>query len=147
MKTSAEGKALIKKFEGCKLESYLCPSGVWTVGFGTTKNVVEGMTITQQMAEEMLDKDLLEFEEYVDKLIEVPLNQSQYDALIAWTYNLGPTNLANSSLMKDLNKGAFDALPEHMRRRNKSNGEVLNGLVRRREAESLLFQGNEWHEV
>ena len=91
MKTSAEGKALIKKFEGCELESYLCPAGVWTVGYGTTKNVVEGMTITQDMAEEMLDKDLLEFEEYVDKLVEVPLDQSQYDALVAWTYNLGPS--------------------------------------------------------
>ena len=92
-------------------------------------------------------KDLLEFEEFVDKLIEVPLNQSKYDALIAWTYNLGPTNLANSSLRKVLNKGAYDEVPAQMRRWNKSNGEVLNGLVRRREAESLLFQGKEWHEV
>ena len=147
MKTSAEGKALIKKFEGCELESYLCPSKVWTVGFGTTKNVVEGMTITQDMAEEMLDKDLLEFEEYVDKLVEVPLDQSQYDALVAWTYNLGPTNLKSSTMLKVLNDGKYDEVPAQMRRWNKSNGEVLTGFVRRREAESLLFQGKEWHEV
>ena len=147
MKISQEGIDLIKHFEGCELESYRCSANVLTIGYGTTKNVVEGMTITQQMAEEMLDKDLLEFEEYVDKLIEVPLNQSQYDALIAWTYNLGPTNLANSSLRKVLNKGAYDEVPAQMRRWNKSNGEVLTGLVRRREAESLLFQGKEWHEV
>ena len=147
MKTSAEGKALIKKFEGCKLESYLCPSKVWTIGFGTTKNVVEGMSITQDMAEEMLDKDLLEFEEYVDKLVEVPLDQSQYDALVAWTYNLGPTNLKSSTMLKVLNDSKYDEVPAQMRRWNKSNGEVLTGLVRRREAESLLFQGKEWHEV
>jgi len=147
METSAEGKALIKKFEGCELESYLCPAGVWTVGYGTTKNVVEGMTITQDMAEEMLDKDLLEFEEYVDKLVEVPLDQSQYDALVAWTYNLGPTNLKSSTMLKVLNDSKYDEVPAQMRRWNKSNGQVLTGLVRRREAESLLFQGKEWHEV
>ena len=105
------------------------------------------MSITQDMAEEMLDKDLLEFEEYVDKLVEVPLDQSQYDALVAWTYNLGPTNLKSSTMLKVLNDSKYDEVPAQMRRWNKSNGEVLNGLVRRREAESLLFQGKEWHEV
>ena len=145
MKTSAEGKALIKKFEGCELESYLCPAGVWTVGYGTTKNVVEGMSITQDMAEEMLDKDLLEFEEYVDKLVEVPLDQSQYDALVAWTYNLGPTNLKTSTLRKVLNKGAYDDVAEQIKRWNKANGKVLKGLVRRRNAEAELFNGNDWH--
>ena len=99
------------------------------------------------MAEEMLDKDLLEFEEYVDKLVEVPLDQSQYDALVAWTYNLGPTNLKSSTMLKVLNDSKYDEVPAQMRRWNKSNGEVLTGLVRRREAESLLFQGKEWHEV
>jgi lysozyme len=99
------------------------------------------------MAEEMLDKDLLEFEEYVDKLVEVPLDQSQYDALVAWTYNLGPTNLKSSTMLKVLNDNNYDEVPAQMRRWNKSNGEVLTGLVRRREAESLLFQGKEWHEV
>jgi GH24 family phage-related lysozyme (muramidase) len=102
MKTSAEGKALIKKFEGCELESYLCPAGVWTVG-----------------------------------------------SLPIWggTYNLGPTNLKSSTMLKVLNDNNYDEVPAQMRRWNKSNGEVLTGLVRRREAESLLFQGKEWHEV
>ena len=50
MKTSAEGIALIKKFEGCELESYICPAGVWTIGYGTTKNVIEGMKITGNQA-------------------------------------------------------------------------------------------------
>ena len=147
MKISQEGIDLIKHFEGCELESYLCSAGVLTIGYGTTKNVVEGMKISQNQAEELLAKDLEEFEGYVEDLIDVPLEQNQFDALVAWTYNLGPTNLKNSSLRKVLNKGAYDEVPAQMRRWNKSNGEVLNGLVRRREAESLLFQGKEWHEV
>ena len=106
MKTSQEGIDLIKHFEGCELESYRCSANVLTIGYGTTKNVVEGMKITQNQAEEMLMKDLEEFEEYVEDLIDVKLEQHQFDALVAWTYNLGPTNLKTSTLRKVLNKGA-----------------------------------------
>ena len=85
MKTSQEGIDLLKHFEGCELESYRCSANVLTIGYGTTKNVVEGMKITQNQAEEMLMKDLEEFEEYVEDLIDVKLDQHQFDALVAWT--------------------------------------------------------------
>ena len=147
MKTSQEGIDLIKHFEGCELESYRCSANVLTIGYGTTKNVVEGMKITQNQAEEMLMKDLEEFEEYVEDLIDVKLDQHQFDALVAWTYNLGPTNLKTSTLRKVLNKGAYDDVPEQMKRWNKAGGQVLKGLVRRRAAEALLFEGKKWHTV
>ena len=147
MKTSQEGIDLIKHFEGCELESYRCSANVLTIGYGTTKNVVEGMKITQNQAEEMLMKDLEEFEEYVEDLIDVKLDQHQFDALVAWTFNLGPTNLKTSTLRKVLNKGAYDDVPEQMKRWNKAGGQVLKGLVRRRDAEALLFEGKKWHTV
>jgi lysozyme len=136
---------LIKHFEGCELESYRCSANVLTIGYGTTKNVVEGMKISQHQAEELLMKDLEEFEEYVEDLIDVPLEQNQFDALVAWTYNLGPTNLKTSTLRKVLNKGAYDDVAEQIKRWNKANGKVLKGLVRRRNAEAELFNGNDWH--
>jgi len=147
MKTSQEGIDLIKHFEGCELESYRCSANVLTIGYGTTKNVVEGMKISQNQAEELLMKDLEEFEEYVEDLIDVKLDQHQFDALVAWTYNLGPTNLKTSTLRKVLNKGAYDDVPEQMKRWNKAGGQVLKGLVRRRAAEALLFEGKKWHTV
>lgn len=147
MKTSAEGVALIKKFEGCELESYICPAGVWTIGYGTTKNVVEGMRITENQAEELLKKDLETFEEEIERLVEVPLSQCQFDSLVAWTYNLGATNLKNSTLLKVLNRAEHDEVPIQIKRWNKANGEVLKGLVRRREAEALLYEGKDWQEV
>jgi|TARA_R100000231_G_scaffold10815_2_gene13073 lysozyme len=147
MKTSAEGIALIKKFEGCELESYLCPADVWTIGYGTTKNVIEGMRITENQAEELLKKDLETFEEEIERLVEVPLSQCQFDSLVAWTYNLGATNLKNSTLLKVLNRAEHDEVPIQIKRWNKANGEVLKGLVRRREAEALLYEGKDWQEV
>ena len=145
MKISQEGIDLIKHFEGCELESYRCSANVLTIGYGTTKNVVEGMKISQHQPEELLMKDLEEFEEYVEDLIDVPLEQNQFDALVAWTYNLGPTNLKTSTLRKVLNKGAYDDVAEQIKRWNKANGKVLKGLVRRRNAEAELFDGNDWH--
>ena len=145
MKISQEGIDLIKHFEGSELESYRCSANVLTIGYGTTKNVVEGMKISQHQAEELLMKDLEEFEEYVEDLIDVPLEQNQFDALVAWTYNLGPTNLKTSTLRKVLNKGAYDDVAEQIKRWNKANGKVLKGLVRRRNAEAELFNGNDWH--
>ena len=145
MKISQEGIDLIKHFEGCELESYRCSANVLTIGYGTTKNVVEGMKISQHQAEELLMKDLEEFEEYVEDLIDVPLEQNQFDALVAWTYNLGLTNLKTSTLRKVLNKGAYDDVAEQIKRWNKANGKVLKGLVRRRNAEAELFNGNDWH--
>ena len=147
MKISEEGKALIKKFEGCELEAYKCPAGVWTIGFGFTKDVKEGDVWSQSHAEEMLDIELEEYEEYVSDLVDVPLNENQFSSLVAWCYNLGPTNLVQSTLLSKLNAGLYEDVPHEIKRWNKANGEVLEGLVRRREAEALLFEGKDWSEV
>ena len=151
MEISQEGLSLIKKFEGCKLKSYKCAAGVWTIGYGSTNGIEEGMEISQERADMLLLEDVEIFENAVNELVKVPLEQNQYDALVTWTFNLGPTNLKNSTLLKVLNDKNYEGVPEQIKRWNKAtvNGErqVLEGLVRRREAEALLFEGKEWHEV
>ena len=147
MEISQEGLSLIKKFEGCELESYKCAAGVWTIGYGSTNGVEEGMEISQERADMLLLEDVEVFEEAVNKLVEVSLEQNQFDALVSWTFNLGSTNLQNSTLLKVLNNKDYEGVPAQIKRWNKAGGEVLQGLVRRREAEALLFEGKEWHEV
>jgi lysozyme len=147
MKISAEGLALIKKFEGCELEAYQDAVGVWTIGYGHIKGVKEGMTITKQQAEEMLEEELIEYENYVKEAVKYQLDQCMFDALVSWTYNLGPSNLNSSTLLKVLNAGDYDGVPEQIKRWNKAGGKVLQGLVRRREAEALLFEGKDWENV
>ena len=147
MKTSQEGQALIKKFEGCELEAYQCSANVWTIGYGHTAGVNQGDVCTQEDADRMLAEDLEEFEGYVKEAVDVPLEQNEFDALVAWTYNLGPGSLRSSTMLKKLNDSKFEEVPSEMRRWNKSGGEVLDGLVRRREAEALLFKGEEWGDV
>ena len=147
MKISAEGLALIKKFEGCELEAYQDAVGVWTIGYGHIKGVKEGMTITKQQAEEMLLEELVEYENYVLEAVNHQLDQCMFDALVSWTYNLGPSNLNSSTMLKVLNAGDYDGVPEQIKRWNKAGGKVLQGLVRRREAEALLFEGKDWSNV
>ena len=151
MKISQEGLSLIKKFEGCELKAYLCKASVLTVGYGHTETVHENMKITQETADKLLEQDIKHFEKHVNDLVEVDLEQNQFDALVAWTFNLGPTNLKNSTLLKVLNNKNYEDVPEQIKRWNKAtvDGErqVLEGLVRRREAESLLFTGEDWSKV
>jgi len=147
VKTGSQGVALIKKFEGCELEAYQCSANVWTIGYGHTRGVEEGDVISADKAEYILLEDLIEFEQYVDNLVTVSLNQDQFDALVAWTFNLGPTNLKESTMLLRLNDGQYDDVPAQMARWNRSNGEVLEGLKRRRKAEGLLFQGLDWQDV
>jgi len=147
MKISLEGLALIKRFEGCRLEAYKCSANVLTIGYGHTGGVKESDTITQEEADELLEKDVLKFEEYVEDNVIVELDQSQFDALVAWTFNLGPGNLRESTMLKKLNDSDYASVPSEMKRWNKAGGKTLDGLIRRRNAEALLFQSKEWHQV
>ena len=147
MKISQEGIALIKKFEGCELEAYKCAAGVLTIGYGHTKGVTEGMQITKAQADEMLVEELATYESYVSDAVENQLDQCMFDALVSWTYNLGPTNLNSSTMLKVLNAGEYEEVPAQIKRWNKAGGNVLEGLVRRREAEALLFEGKDWTNV
>ena len=129
------------------MEAYQCPAGVWTIGYGHTKGVQQGDIWSQANADEMLDIELEEFEGYINELVEVQLEQHQFDALVAWVYNLGAGNLISSTLLIKLNAGGYADVPHEIQRWNKANGEVLEGLVRRRKAEALLFEGKDWSEV
>ena len=133
MKISERGINLIKSFEGCKLVAYKCPAGVWTIGYGHTSGVISGMKITQAQADSFLKSDLERYESYVNNK-KLSLNQNQFDALVSFTYNCGNGNL--TKLVKDRTLAEIaDALLLY----NKSNGKVLAGLTRRREAERTLF--------
>ena len=147
MKISQEGLSLIKKFEGCRLEAYYCSGGVLTIGYGHTGGVKESDTITQEEAEKLLRADVFKFEEYVEDNVMVELDQGQFDALVAWTFNLGPGNLRESTMLKKLNEADYTSVPNEMKRWNKAGGKTLDGLIRRRNAEALLFQSKEWHQV
>ena len=139
MNLGYNGTKILKFFEGCRLTAYQDSVGVWTIGYGHTKGVYDGMTITQEEAEQMLLTELEEYEGYVEKYVTVPLTQNQFDALVVWVYNLGPTNFRNSTLLKELNSGNYTAAGKEITRWNKAGGKVLAGLVRRREAEAKLF--------
>ena len=94
MNIGNKGLELIKHFEGCELQAYKCPAGVWTIGYGHIKGVSEGMTITQQEAENMLRDEMAEYEGYVNNLVTVELNQNQFDAMVSvsYTHLTLPTN-------------------------------------------------------
>ncbi|HBQ59347.1 MAG TPA: hypothetical protein DD671_06920 [Balneolaceae bacterium] len=144
---SNEGIDLIKKFEGLELEAYQCSADVWTIGYGHTQGVEEGMKIDMEEADKLLRQDLDQFEKFVNSEVKTQLSQCQFDALVSWTFNLGVGNLRQSTMLKRLNEGDLKAVPSEMKRWNKSAGKVLDGLVRRREAEALLFQQKEWWDV
>jgi lysozyme len=133
--------ALLKKFEGCKLKAYKDPVGIWTIGYGHTSaagepDVTEGLTITQDEAEEILKRDLVKYEKPVADMVKVPLSQHQFDVLVDFAYNAGVGNLKSSTLLKRVNAGDFDAVPNELMKWTKAKGKELPGLVRRRRAES-----------
>ena len=142
MNIGTKGLDLIRFFEGLELNAYQCAAGVWTIGYGHTKDVQQGMTISEARANEMLAEELNEYESYINGLVTVELNQDQFDAMVSWVYNLGVGNLKASTLLKVLNAGDYDGVPAQMMRWNKAGGKVLEGLTKRRQAEADLFCGN-----
>ena len=144
MQLSKTGIELLKHFEGCELKAYQDSVGVWTIGYGHTKGIYEGLEITQSEAEKMLQDELPEYEGYITDKVVPMLQQHEYDALVCWVYNLGPTNLSSSTMLKKLNAGEFKEVPFQMKRWDKAGGQPLLGLTRRRNAEALLFKGEDW---
>ena len=149
MKTGERGLDLIKEFEGCKLQSYKCPAGVWTIGIGSTRYsdgsaVRKGQTLAnEEAALLLLAKTLAHYEHEVNAL-KVELSQNEFDALVSLTYNIGVRNLASSTLVKMLKAGDSKAeVAKQFLRWNKAAGKELAGLTRRRNAEAELFLGND----
>ena len=105
------------------------------------------MSITMKEAEELLAHELEEYEGYINDMVTVPLKQNEMNAMVSWVFNLGPTNLKNSTLLRVLNEGKYHEVPEQIKRWNKVNGKVNEGLVKRRKSEALLFECQDWTNV
>ena len=146
MKINKEGLELIKSFEGCRLVAYddLQPNktithisqvkGTLTIGYGHTAGVTVGMVISQAQAENMLKSDMAKYEKYVTDNVKITLNDNQFSALVSFCYNCGVGNLR--TLVR--NRTA-EQIANSITLYNKAGGQVLKGLVRRREAERQLF--------
>lgn len=145
MKPSADCLALVKHFEGYFSESYRCPAGVWTIGYGHTGlthkdgTVKAGRRVTEAQADALLAHDLAAFADRVNRLVTVPLTQHQFDALVSFDFNTG--GLAKSTLLRKLNAGNYSAVPAELGKWDKAGGQRLRGLTRRRASEANLWAG------
>jgi lysozyme len=140
LRISNAGLELIKQFEGCQLTAYKCPAGVWSIGFGHTQGVKRGQTITQFEADELLRLDV-EDHDITPYLDGVPTSQNQFDAMSSLAFNIGLTRFANSTVLKRHKLGNKLGAANAFLMWKLSNGKVLPGLVRRREAERKLYLG------
>ena len=142
-KTSQVGKNLIKSFEGFRASAYVCPAGVNTIGYGTTringKPISPGTQITTDEADKFLEEDLKTFEDAVNQNVLIQLTQNQFDALVCFVYNIGVGNFIKSTLLKRLNENKLVDAANEFLKWNKANKKVLPGLTRRRTAERELF--------
>ena len=139
MKTSQAGIDLIKSFEGLHLDAYRCPAGVLTIGYGHTKGVRPGQSISEAEAERILKEDLERFERGVNEAVHIPIAQNEFDALVSLAFNIGRGAFASSTLVRKLNTGDRSGAADELLRWVRGGGRVLPGLVRRREAEQALF--------
>ena len=141
---SRELLALIKKWEGCRLEAYQDSVGVWTIGYGITTNaglgvIKKGMKITQAQADDMLLAALAKYEKTVQDAIKRNPTQAQYDAMVSLCYNIGQSGFAKSSVVKRFNSGDITGAAEAFMMWVKAGGTTLQGLVNRRHDERRHF--------
>jgi lysozyme len=138
---NAEGLNLIKRWEGLRLDAYICPAGVWTIGYGSTgDHVYPGQVITEPEAEELLRKDLWRFEDAVSSKVTVGLTDNEYAALVSFSYNVGCGAFQESTLLRRLNAGEPKprVFSEELPKWCKANGQTLQGLLNRRNDEIAL---------
>jgi lysozyme len=157
MKISENAKKLLAEWEGFETQVYRDVAGLPTIGVGhlltqdersSGKITINGQTvrygngITKQQVYDLLDQDLDRFEDAVNKRVKVPLEQNQFDALVSFSFNVGIGAFKNSTLLKRLNKRDYAEVPNQLRRWNRSGGQVVRGLVNRREHEIQLWNGD-----
>jgi lysozyme len=130
---------LIKHFEGCRLQAYQDCVGVWTIGYGETKNVTPGLIISQSQADEFLYQDLINLNDRLNHLIKVPLNDNQRAALLDFCYNLGLGALQCSGLRAKLNRKDYNGASHEFPKWCYAGHQKLIGLLNRRKAEVILF--------
>lgn len=148
MKITDETMRLIRDYEGMKLTAYKDPGSKnglpITIGYGTTKidgkDIKLGTKITKEQADEYFKKDIEKFAEGVRSRVKVKLNDNQFGALVSFSYNVGLGAFGSSTLLKKLNAGDFKSVPSELRKWNKNDGKVMQGLINRREKEIKLWE-------
>jgi lysozyme len=156
MQTSEHGLQLLKQWEGFKPNMYKDAAGLPTIGVGhllkkdelaSGKITIQGVPVeygaglNDEQVTALLGQDLRPAENAVNSGIKVALSQNQFDALVAFTFNTGTNAFTDSTLLKLLNQGNYDAVPDQLRRWTKAGGKVIQGLVNRRENEIKLWMG------
>ena len=145
MNYSKNGLHLTENFEGLRLTAYPDPAthgDPWTIGYGHTgAEVHQGMTITQEQAEEFLMQDVQKAVQTVNSKVHTYLSQNEFDALVDFVFNCGAGNFAGSTLLKKINAGDMEGAALEFQKWDKAAGHVMAGLVRRRQAETDLFKG------
>lgn len=136
---SDNGVALLKQLEGCKLTAYQDQGGVWTIGYGSTTNVIAGMTITQDEAEARLNAKLAQFCNYVTSCVKIDITKNQFDALVIFTYNVGDGAFHDSTMLKYVNNRSILAASEEFPKWDHVAHKENPGLLARRLAEQKLF--------
>lgn len=146
MKLNAKGISILHQYEDLRLEAYLCPAGIPTIGWGNTyyedgTKVKLGEKISKQRANVLFENILNDvFIPGVRRLIKVKLNKNQFSALVSFAYNVGLGNFKNSTLLKRVNINPNDPdIAYQFSRWNKSKGKVLRGLTKRRKDEAGLY--------
>jgi lysozyme len=142
MQLSERGLALIKEHEGLRLDAYLCPAKVWTIGYGSTgPHVRAGRRIDAAEAEDLLRADVGRFEEEVGRIAGA-CTQGQFDALVSFAFNLGLGALMRSTLLKKHKAGDHAGAAAEFARWVNGGRRRLAGLVKRRAAEAALYGGS-----
>lgn len=156
MQISASGLDLLKQWEGFELKVYKDSAGLPTIGVGHLITKVEQASgniviagvpvsyangLTDQQVLDLLGQDVQPAEQAVNNGVKVALDQNQFDALVSFTFNTGTAAFSSSTLLKVLNQGQYDQVPDQLRRWNKAGGKVVQGLVNRRENEVKLWSG------
>lgn len=161
MRTLKLVRDYIKSFESLKLTAYLCPSSVWTIGFGTTiypnyQRVKEGDKCTIEQAEEYFNHNINEIEKFLNnkiKLIVDDLTDYEYSALVSLIYNIGSGNFEHSKVFYYLQRKdhwyAANSFLDHIYAwdKNKKCRVKLKGLEIRRKKEVEIFNYNKYEKV
>lgn len=136
---STEGYKLIKHYEGLRLKAYQCAAGVWTIGYGHTAKVKKSDTITEYEADRLLQEDVKESYNVVNSVVKVPMTQGQFDAMTSFVFNLGSGAFKASTLLKKVNREDYVGASQEFSRWVFAGNKKLPGLVKRREAERIMF--------
>ena len=146
MEVNKAGRDLIKQFEGCKLKAYKCPAGLWTISWGLTfypdgTKVKEGDVITQQQAEDYFNAIVDDFAKDVDALVKSNVTANNFSAIVSFAFNVGMGNFRRSTLLRKVNANPKDpSIRAEFKKWVRANDRVMQGLVRRREAEVKLYE-------